>query len=530
MIKGEGRWPSYALPRGTKINGYLIERILGSGGFGITYLAHDLLRQPFAIKEYFPRQFASRDDLAVVAGSTEDAALFEECRDRFMREAEALVTLGRFAGLSDGIVRVYTFFEAHNTCYLVMDYIKGANLKSVLQREPGGLAAPRVELLMAQLLCSVRVVHQAGLMHRDIKPANIILREDDSLALIDFGSSRPAARGDFTSYTKIYSGGYAPPEQTLGLDQGEFSDIYAIGAVCYRAIGGELVDSVARHNAILAGLADPQASAMQSGAGRYPKALLAAIDAALTTEASRRPQNVDAMLALLDRNERARARSVPPPRRRNLWAAAAGAGALALTGVVAYFLLPTSLPAAGEHEVVTGMLSDGTTVQLQMPQAKTPAPQQASGDTERLSTSEHDQPEIALGSEALQSPPVEQPKREAIVVPPQEPQAPQRIIGAADASLVDGWPIIDGKTVHLSGVDMIAPNMVDQVDHWIKAHGRYLECDSSGVSTYRCLTTQKLDVAQVLLLNGVARASPDAEPIYREAEKQAQGAGRGLWH
>ncbi len=78
MVKGEERWPSYALPRGTKVNGYLIERILGSGGFGITYLAHDLLRQPFAVKEYFPRQFASRDDLAVVAGSTEDAALFEE--------------------------------------------------------------------------------------------------------------------------------------------------------------------------------------------------------------------------------------------------------------------------------------------------------------------------------------------------------------------------------------------------------------------------------------------------------------------
>jgi serine/threonine protein kinase len=528
MVKGEERWPSYALPRGTKVNGYLIERILGSGGFGITYLAFDLLRQPFAIKEYFPRQFASRDDLAVVAGSTEDAPLFEECRDRFMREAEALVTLGRLAGLTAGIVRVYTFFEAHNTCYLVMDYIKGTNLKSVLQREPGGLAAPRVQSLMAQLLCSIRVVHQAGLMHRDVKPANIILREDDSLVLIDFGSSRPAALGDFTSYTKIYSGGYAPPEQTLGLDQGEFSDIYAIGAVCYRAIGGDLVDSVARHNAISAGLADPQPSAMQIGEGRYPKALLAAIDAALRTEASRRPQNVNAMLALLDRNERPKARTAPPLRRRNLWAAAAGGGALALTGVVAYLLLPSSLPAASKQDVVAGTLGDGTTtLRAAMPQDEVRGtPQEASGDAARPPTAEHDQPQIALGSEPLQSPPVEQPKREA-GVPPRESQ---RIKGAADASLVDGWPIIDGKTVRLSGVDMIAPNMVDQVDHWIKAHGRYLECDFSKASTYRCLTTQKLDVAQVLLLNGVARASPDAEPIYREAEKQAQEAGRGLWH
>jgi hypothetical protein len=136
---------------------------------------------------------------------------------------------------------------------------------------------------------------------------------------------------------------------------------------------------------------------------------------------------------------------------------------------------------------------------------------------------------IALRSKALQPPPAEQPKREASLLP-QEPQSPQQIKGAADASLVDGWPIIDGKTVHLSGVEMIAPDKADQVDHWIKAHGRYLECNRSGAGTYRCLTTQKLDVAQVLLLNGVARATPDAEPLYREAEKQAQAARRGLWH
>ncbi len=447
-----------------------------------------------------------------------------------MREAEALVTLGRLAGPSDGIVRVYTFFEAHNTCYLVMDYIKGANLKSVLQREPGGLAAPRVQSLMAQLLCSIRVVHQAGLMHRDVKPANIILREDDSLALIDCGSSRPAALGDFTSYTKIYSGGYAPPEQTLGLDQGEFSAIYAIGAVCYRAIGGELVDSVARHNTIMAGLADPQPSAMQIGAGRYPKALLAAIDAALTTEASQRPQNVNAMHALLNRNERARSRIAPPPQWRNVWTAAAGAAALVSTCVVAYFLLPTSPPAAGRQEVVASTLGGGTTLPMGKPQDEIRGSQSAASYAARPSTPEHDQAEIALGSEPLQSPPVEQPRREDSVLPAHEPQSSLQIKGAADASLVDGWPIIDGKTVHLSGVDMIAPDKVDQVDHWIKAHGRYLECDSSGASTYRCLTTQKLDVAQVLLLNGVARATADAEPVYREAEEQAQAAKRGLWH
>ena len=363
-------WPNYALPHGTTVNGYRIERVLGSGGFGVTYLARDLLQQPFAIKEYYPRQFAVRHDLTVLAASAEDTPLFEECRERFLREAQALVVLSRVAGASGGIVRVQTYFEAHGTCFLVMDYVEGASLASVLQREPRGLAALRVCSLLTQLLSAIGVVHRAGLMHRDIKPANIILRDDDRVVLIDFGSSRDATSSQTIAYTQIYSGGYAPPEQMLGMRQGAFSDIYAIGAVCYRAIGGTVVDAIARQAALAAGRPDPQPSAAQIGERRYPNSLLATIDAALKIDATQRPQSVDAMLASLawdepaaDATVVAASRPVPtamPPeprpairRRRGVWGGAAGAAALVVIGA-AYLLLrsPAAPPPIDRQQVV----------------------------------------------------------------------------------------------------------------------------------------------------------------------------------
>src|SRR5262249_36926796 len=163
-------------------------RVLGSGGFGITYLAVDLLQQRFAIKEYYPQQFATRHGMTVGPTTTDDTPLFDECRERFLREAQALVLLGRSADAAEGIVRVRTYFEAFGTCFLVMDYVEGDSFANVLRREPGGLAAARVHSLLTQLLASARLVHAAGLLHRDIKPANIIVRAGDRLVLIDFGA------------------------------------------------------------------------------------------------------------------------------------------------------------------------------------------------------------------------------------------------------------------------------------------------------------------------------------------------------
>src|SRR5271170_7241499 len=117
-------WPRYALPHGATLNGYTIDRVLGSGGFGITYLARDSLGRAFAIKEYFPKEFATRQALIVRATSDEHAWLFADCLERFCAEAQALVRLSRTPGDSTGIAPVVTYFTGRGTGFLVMKYVE----------------------------------------------------------------------------------------------------------------------------------------------------------------------------------------------------------------------------------------------------------------------------------------------------------------------------------------------------------------------------------------------------------------------
>jgi predicted Ser/Thr protein kinase len=427
----EPAWPSFALPRGTEINGYRLDKILGSGGFGITYLALDLLRQRFAIKEYYPRQFASRQDMTVHPTTVADTPLFDECRERFLREAEALVLLGRAAGgANDGIVRVQTYFEAYGTCFLVMDYVEGDSLADIIRRDRG-LPAARLRSLLVQLLTSIRVVHRAGLLHRDIKPANIIIREGDRLVLIDFGATRQAMPTEATSYTQIYSGGYGPPEQMLGLRQGEYSDIYAIGAVCYRAIGGRLADPLARQNSLAAGFADPQSPAVVVGDGRYPRRLLEAIDAALVVDPAQRLQSADAMLQALGPEEPVVAAAAVPapssavPGRRPVWLAAAAAVALAVAG--AAFLVLRG-PAPPPSATVTASVEQPRKEPAPPPVAQPPPQQQAAVVSPPVKEAQQQATMVVPppAKEPPASPPVKQPQPEAVIAPPPatEPQVP----------------------------------------------------------------------------------------------------------
>jgi len=336
-----------ALPAGTVLNGYQVVGVLGRGGFGITYRANDLLDQSFAIKEFFPRQFAMRSGQDVVVTSDSDEAIFVDCRRRFLTEARLLASLGRNGG-TPGIVRVATFFEANNTAYSVMELLSGETLDDVLKSGRTPMPAEELLALLQGILAPLARVHTAGFLHRDIKPANILIRPDGRPVLIDFGSARDIGPSAATTYTQVYSGHYAPIEQMIqGASQGPFSDIFSVGCVAYRAIGGNLIDARARQQAVLSHAPDPLVSAVQVGQGRYPYPLLTTIDQALALRAADRPQSVNDMLNQMERSSveedvatrrirvpvEARPRSssaasqatrAPKPRRRPGWPRAAG--------------------------------------------------------------------------------------------------------------------------------------------------------------------------------------------------------------
>ena len=274
-----------ALPQGTRIRDFEFHRVLGHGGFGITYLGWNMaLDIPVAIKEYLPADLATREqDLSVVPQTAQAAADFQWGLERFLDEAR---TLARFQ--HPNIVRVHHFFEAHSTAYIAMDYVEGEDLSAYLTRK-GPLREDALKGILYPLLSALEVVHKAAFLHRDIKPGNIVLRDSDgSPVLLDFGAARQAIGAKSRSVTSIVTPGYAPIEQYSSRGrQGAWTDIYALGGVCYRALTGDVpADATDRMRH------DPLVPVSQRCAGQASPALLSAIDAALAVNEGDRPQSV----------------------------------------------------------------------------------------------------------------------------------------------------------------------------------------------------------------------------------------------
>lgn len=324
------------LPSGLRLGDYVIDRTLKSGGFGITYIAHEREGgRKVVIKENMPRDLARRDPatlelhpLETKAGEKHD---YDWALESFLRDANLLVTLDH-----PHIVKVLYAFSALNTAYYVMPYAGGVSLEQ--WRAENGRPDKKTMLhLQRTLLSALAHVHAHNLLHRDVKPDNILIQEDGEPLLIDFGAARQIVSP--LSVTLIHTPGFTPPEQMVsGGKCGPWSDLYSLGATLHvlltgecPPVGGTGTAETARPHFLSA---DPGLVA------EYGECMLTCIDKALLTAPEDRWQSAADWLRALERGK-------TPNLRRRVWrrrtAFAAGGVAIAVAaGVCTWLLAPAS--------------------------------------------------------------------------------------------------------------------------------------------------------------------------------------------
>lgn len=230
------------LSNGTLLQGgkYKIERKLGQGGFGITYLAEQtMLDRKVCIKEFFMKEICLREGSTshVTLGTEGARVTLEKFRDKFLKEARNIAKLDH-----PNIVRIIDVFEENGTAYYVMKYAEGGSLAKLLESKKY-LSEEIATKYILEVANALKYIHQKRINHLDIKPANIMLADDGHCVLIDFGLSKQYdAGGRQTSTTPVgISEGYAPMEQYTGTIS-EFSpetDIYSLGATFFKLLTGE---------------------------------------------------------------------------------------------------------------------------------------------------------------------------------------------------------------------------------------------------------------------------------------------------
>lgn len=239
LAENEKKFPT-ALRAGTVLNGrYIVGRVLGQGGFGITYLALDTqLGAKVAVKEFMPSELATRVDgttVSVLAESKTEA--FTYGAERFLEEAR---TLAKFIG-HPNIAGVTSYFDENDTSYFVMDYIEGISFKTYIAGHGGKVSVEDALNVMIPVLQALTAVHAEGFIHRDVTPDNIYITKDGMVKLLDFGSARYSIGDKSKSLDVILKVGYAPKEQYIRRSrQGPYTDVYSCAACFYAAITGYL--------------------------------------------------------------------------------------------------------------------------------------------------------------------------------------------------------------------------------------------------------------------------------------------------
>jgi len=399
-----------ALPIGTYLGEFELTSMVGEGGFGIVYLAWDhSLQRRVAVKEYMPTALAAR------TGGTQVQVKSERHRETFMAGLNSFVNEARLLARFDhpSLVKVYRFWEANGTAYMVMPFYEGETLASRL----AALAQPPDEAWIMSILdplsAALAVLHGENCFHRDIAPDNIILLSGTDLPLLlDFGAARRVI-GDMTqALTVILKPGYAPVEQYAeapGMKQGPWTDLYALAATVYFAITGRRpMPAVGRL------VKDEEIPLAQSQAGKYSDTFLRAIDLALRVRPEDRTRsvadlrrdlqlppvgavNTDRTIAVPSSRSAAAPASAPvargaeaggaAPKRFGLWLGGA-AGVLVLAGAAYWLATPhgsSPAPAVASPVVVPAPSPAPAPAPAPAPiAAAAPAPTDVSGQFDRV--------------------------------------------------------------------------------------------------------------------------------------------------
>lgn len=222
-----------ALPPGTSLSErYVLGKVIGSGGFGITYLAYDAIdEKKIAVKEYYPKGVALRspDGYTIEPITSLHKPDFQKGMNSFVNESEILSRLNG----NTNVINVYDTFEQNGTAYYAMEYINGITLKEYVRRY-GKTSEGQALYAAAEISSAFEHIHKKNIIHRDLSPNNIMIDIDGSVKLVDFGNARPFSYEGDNSMTVALKPGYAPLEQYQHYGKhGPWTDIYSLGAVLY---------------------------------------------------------------------------------------------------------------------------------------------------------------------------------------------------------------------------------------------------------------------------------------------------------
>lgn len=291
---------SAELPDGiTLLRGlYTVDFFLVSGGFGMTYLAHDTLDRRYVIKECYPDGICQRTGLDVGPATLAQTGQYDRILQQFLGEARQLARLDH-----PHIVRVHQVFEENGTAYMVMEVVDGVDLLTVLEDEPERLTPDFVRAALVEALGAIRYIHDRGILHRDISPDNLLIGPDDRLTLIDFGAAWDRSGEDSKNISRLLAvkDGYSPHEFYLTDEpQTEASDLYSLGATFYHLITGEAPpNSNDRMEETSQGRADPYVP-LSGGDWDYDAAFLEVIDRALSLDQGARISCAADWLSILE--------------------------------------------------------------------------------------------------------------------------------------------------------------------------------------------------------------------------------------